>query len=130
MREGDYSRRVPSSHRRYNLSEYKVFVDNLPNSCGIPWFRLVFSQYGPIEDAFLPNRRSRRTGDKFGFVKFRERRGATLAVAKANGKRFGYRSLIVERTRYDGFSNQNRSHRSFSKDDREVGVGRMIIQRS
>ncbi|KAI8536575.1 hypothetical protein RHMOL_Rhmol10G0268100 [Rhododendron molle] len=95
------------------------------------FLRLVFSQYGPIEDAFLSNRRSRRSGNKFGFVKFRERRGATLAMAKANGLRFGYRSLFVERARYDGFSNRNRPHSSFSNpsDDREVGVEHTFNQR-
>ncbi|KAF7148721.1 hypothetical protein RHSIM_Rhsim03G0104400 [Rhododendron simsii] len=78
MGEGDYFRRVSSSHRSYNQSEYTVFVDNLPNSCGIPWF-----------------------------------------------------SLIVERARYDGSFNGNRSHRAFSnpKDDREFRIEHKINQR-
>ncbi|KAI8551642.1 hypothetical protein RHMOL_Rhmol06G0201900 [Rhododendron molle] len=48
MREGDFSLRVPTSHRSYNQSEYTVFVDNLPNSCGIPWFRLKGLQVGQL----------------------------------------------------------------------------------
>ncbi|KAF7129743.1 hypothetical protein RHSIM_Rhsim10G0189500 [Rhododendron simsii] len=93
--------RFSSVHRSFGRSEFTIYVDNLPNSCGTPWFRLVFSQYSFIDETYLPNRRSKRTGNRFGFVRYRNRRDAKSAVAMANGLLFGSRSIIVEMARYD-----------------------------
>lgn len=110
-RESWFPGQLKSAHRSYGRSEFTVYVDNLPNSCGVPCFKLVFSQYGVIDEAILPHRRSRRTGNRFGFFRYRNRRDASLAVANANGLHVGSRIIIVEMARYDSGINCSRSMR-------------------
>lgn len=96
FRSGDFGH----SHF-YKGSLFTVYVDNLPNSVGIPWFRKFFSNFGFVVDSHLTVRKSRRTGNRFGFIRFENRSAVDIAIAKANGLWIGKRRLMVERAAYD-----------------------------
>lgn len=77
-------------------------------------FHKFFSNIGFIKDVYLPNKRSKRTGNRFGFVRYETTRDVEQAVDKANGFWIGKRSLIVERASYDkGLSYSTFSAKSF-----------------
>lgn len=57
-----------------------VFVDKLPNSAAVPWFRKLFSNFGTVVEAYIPYKRSKATGNKFGFITYVNRRVATHAI--------------------------------------------------
>ncbi|KAH7833255.1 hypothetical protein Vadar_004538 [Vaccinium darrowii] len=82
-------------------SSLTVYVDNLPNGVGVPWFYKFFSNFGLIKDVYLPLRRSKRTGFRFGFVRYESFKEAQQARAKASGIRIGKKFLIVERAKCD-----------------------------
>ncbi|KAH7850469.1 hypothetical protein Vadar_033471 [Vaccinium darrowii] len=77
-----------------------LFIDNLPNGAEIPWFRKFFSSYGKVIEAFIPNKRSMKTGNKFGFIRYNNYRSAVNAIAQVSGLRIGRRNLIVKQASY------------------------------
>lgn len=76
-------------------------MDNLPNSVGIPWFRKVFGNFGFVLELFLPNKKSQRTGNRFGFIKYSSDNAVDVVISRVNGLWVGNRYLIVERASYD-----------------------------
>lgn len=47
-----------------------LFVDNLPEDVPIRWLKFFFNKFGIVKDAFLPLKRSKATGRRFGFVRY------------------------------------------------------------
>lgn len=80
---------------------FSLYIDNLPNGVGLPWFRKFFSNFGSVVDAYLPFKRSKRTGNRFGFIRYDSIRGMEFAKEKANGFWIGKKNLIVEKATYD-----------------------------
>lgn len=78
---------------------YTLFVDNIPNCAEIPWFRKFFSNFGRVMEAVIPNKRSMKTGNKFGFIRFNSHKSAIEAIAQTSGLWVGRRNLIVKRAR-------------------------------
>ncbi|KAH7857944.1 hypothetical protein Vadar_018185 [Vaccinium darrowii] len=125
---------LSSSHlcRRCSLSQaakelevegvFVLTIEALGGSVGIPWFRKFFSNFGFVVDTHLTVKKSRRTGNRFGFIRFENKRAVDIAIAKANGLWIGRRRLMVERAAYDrGFvtpktaSNFRESGKGFQK---------------
>ncbi|KAL7233956.1 hypothetical protein ACSBR1_017543 [Camellia fascicularis] len=46
---------------------------------------ILFSNYGVVNDVFIPNKRRKATGSRFGFVRYDCQIAAKVAVQKANG---------------------------------------------
>lgn len=85
--------------RRFNsfdVPSFTLFVDYLPHDVGPKWFRSFFSNFGVIKRSFIPYKVSRRSGYRFGFVTFGNRKEAELAIAKSNGLWIDNRSLLVK----------------------------------
>lgn len=61
---------------------FMVYVDNLPTGVGLPWFHNFFSNFGSVKDAYLPIRRSKCTGNRFGFVRYESIRGRIMPWKK------------------------------------------------
>lgn len=99
-------------------SSFTVYVDNLPNSIGIPWFRKFFSNFGYVVNSHLPVKRS-RTGNRFGFIRFDNRVEVDHAIARANGLWIGKRSLVVERASY----NFGKAYQKMSFSAKDFGNG-------
>ncbi|KAH7861886.1 hypothetical protein Vadar_032187 [Vaccinium darrowii] len=77
-----------------------LFVDNLPNSAEVPWFKKLFSNYGRVVEAIIPNKRSRKSGNKFGFMRFNSSKSASEAIVQTSGLRVGRRNLFVKNAKF------------------------------
>ncbi|KAH7860021.1 hypothetical protein Vadar_008228 [Vaccinium darrowii] len=75
---------------------HTLFVDNLPVDVGINEFRELFNKYGVVRDVFIPLKRSKVSGNKFGFVRYDCHVSADVAISKANGIFFKERKLFVK----------------------------------
>lgn len=60
-------------------------MDNIPEQKDHSWLQKTFSKFGEVNEAFIPRKRSKRTGNKFGFVRYERQGDANLAVEKMNG---------------------------------------------
>lgn len=69
---------------------FTLFVDNLPEFVSLPWFKKLFNNYGVVKDAFIPEKRSKISGRKFGFVRYNCSIFAEVAIARA--KAYGVRT--------------------------------------
>ncbi|KAH7854609.1 hypothetical protein Vadar_015905 [Vaccinium darrowii] len=74
------------NHRYQGL--HTLFVDNLTVDVGIDEIRELFNKFGVVRDVFIPLKRSKVTGNKFGFVRYDCRVSAEVAISKANGTGF------------------------------------------
>ncbi|KAG5521049.1 hypothetical protein RHGRI_033564 [Rhododendron griersonianum] len=79
------SRRVQSRNWSGSKETFTLFVDNIPESKDHSWLHRSFNKFGVVRDAFIPQKRSKRTGNKFGFVRFECRVAADLAISRMNG---------------------------------------------
>ncbi|KAH7836254.1 hypothetical protein Vadar_034071 [Vaccinium darrowii] len=107
---------------------HTVYIDNLPNGVGLPWFRKFFSNFGSVKDAYLPIKRSKRTGNRFGFIRFDSIIGADCAMEYANGFWIGKRHLIVEKAAYDKVAFSHSPHPSVGLEMKGIGGSRSFIQ--
>lgn len=62
-----------------------LYIDNIPAHKDYFWLQQTFNKFGEVKDAFIPNKRSKRTSNKFGFVRYERQSSASMAVAKMNG---------------------------------------------
>lgn len=82
---------VIKNHRRQmgnksgNKETISLFVDNIPEDRDQQWLMKTFNMFGVVKDAFVPRKRSKCTGNKFGFVRYDCRTSAGMAVSRMNG---------------------------------------------
>lgn len=55
---------------RADVTIHSVFVDNILESMGTRELYNIFSNYGVVMDAFIPNKRRKMTQSRFGFVRY------------------------------------------------------------
>ncbi|KAG5534965.1 hypothetical protein RHGRI_022921 [Rhododendron griersonianum] len=79
-----------------NQENFTLFVDNIPEEKDHHWLQQTFSNFGVVKDAFIPWKRSKRTGNKFGFVRFGCPISAGMAVSKLNGLWVENKKLFVK----------------------------------
>lgn len=60
---------------------FTLYVDNIPEAKDQQWLRSTFNKFGVVKDAFIPWKRSKRTGSKFGFVRYDCHVSAGMAVS-------------------------------------------------
>ncbi|KAH7836647.1 hypothetical protein Vadar_003888 [Vaccinium darrowii] len=92
---------VINNHTRHggisrNQPLVTIFVDNLPDNTSQPWLKKMFNNYGVVKDVFIPQKRSKVTGNKFGFIRYDCPVSADLAVLKANGLWLDDKKLFVK----------------------------------
>ncbi|KAH7847740.1 hypothetical protein Vadar_029737 [Vaccinium darrowii] len=75
---------------------HTLFVDNLPLDVEIYEIRDFFNKFGVVRDVFIPLKRSKVSGNKFGFVRYDCHVSADVAISKANGMFFKERKLFVK----------------------------------
>ncbi|KAG5537241.1 hypothetical protein RHGRI_024627 [Rhododendron griersonianum] len=75
---------------------FTLFVDNIPEEKDHHWLQRTFNNFGVVKDAFIPWKRSKRTGNKFGFVRFDCHVSADMAVSRLNGIWVGNKRLFVK----------------------------------
>ncbi|KAL7183438.1 hypothetical protein ACSBR2_025778 [Camellia fascicularis] len=69
---------------REKNNTYSVFMDNIPVSMWAKWLFKIFSNYGVVLDAYIPNKRRRSTGSRFGFIRYNCPVAVDMALQKAN----------------------------------------------
>lgn len=92
---------------------FTLFVDNIPESKDQSWLVKAFNMFGKVRDAFLPTKRSKRTGQKFGFVRYDCSKSAEMAISKMSGIWVDNNRLFVKEacfgeTNPRGFQNRSR----------------------
>ncbi|KAI8569461.1 hypothetical protein RHMOL_Rhmol02G0281300 [Rhododendron molle] len=75
---------------------YTLFVDNIPEDKDLQWLQRTFNKFGVVKDAFIPWKRSKRTGNRFGFVRFDCHISASMAVSRLNGLWVEDKKLFVK----------------------------------
>ncbi|KAG5521008.1 hypothetical protein RHGRI_033528 [Rhododendron griersonianum] len=79
-----------------NTKDNALFVDNIPESHGLHWLQRTFNKFGVVKDAFIPWKRSKRTGNRFGFVRYGYHVSASMAVSQLNGVWVEDKKLFVK----------------------------------
>lgn len=74
-----------SGHRGGSRATFTLFVDNIPESKDLRWLKWAFNRFGVVRDAFIPQKRSKRTGNHFGFVRHDCHAAADMTISKMNG---------------------------------------------
>lgn len=75
---------------------FTLFIDNLSKFTSQAWLRKFFTKFGIVRDVFIPQKRSKVTGRRFGFVRYDCEVAADLAISKSNGLWMDDRKLFVE----------------------------------
>lgn len=75
---------------------FTLYVDNIPEDRDHRWLAKIFSNYGVVKDAFIPWKKSKNSGRKFGFVWFESRSAVEQAILKLNGVWLEDKRLFVK----------------------------------
>ncbi|KAL7260205.1 hypothetical protein ACSBR1_005968 [Camellia fascicularis] len=89
---------------------FTIFVDNLPESMTSKDLLMLFTKFRVVKDVFIPMKRRKQTGSRFGFVRYGCRVSMAVAVQKANGIWLENKELIVKKADFDKV-NQNKVQR-------------------
>ncbi|KAL7190747.1 hypothetical protein ACSBR2_022930 [Camellia fascicularis] len=73
-----------SKHQRSKSGIHTVFVDNLLESMEPKGLYTLFTNFGVVQDVFIPYKRRKMTRSRFGFVRYNCSIAACMAVQKAN----------------------------------------------
>ena len=91
----------PRSENRGNQDQiFSIFIDNLPVDLDNLDLKTLFSGYGVIMDAYVPNKFGRRSGRKYRFMRFGEKENDEKAIEGMNGKFVGGHKLDVAWARF------------------------------
>ncbi|XP_028110551.1 serine/arginine-rich splicing factor SC35-like [Camellia sinensis] len=77
-----------------------IFVDNIPESMDAKGLFSHFRKFGVVKDAFIPGKRRRVLGSRFGFVRYDCEVAAEMAIEKADGLWCDNKALKVKRAEF------------------------------
>jgi len=87
----------------FNQTLCTLFIDNLPEEVDLGWLRKYFNKFGFVKDVYIPVKRSKRTGSKFGFVRYDCHVAAGVAISKSNGLWVQDKQLFVKEASFGHF---------------------------
>ncbi|KAI8558473.1 hypothetical protein RHMOL_Rhmol04G0096600 [Rhododendron molle] len=64
------------------------------------WLYNLFSKFGKVIDSYIPIKRSKISGNRFGFVRYAYKKEAMLALEKTDGLWIWNHSLVVNTARF------------------------------
>ncbi|XP_028061432.1 uncharacterized protein LOC114264892 [Camellia sinensis] len=79
---------------------YTIFVDELPDSMTPRSLFTLFNNFGVVKDAFIPAKRRKATGSRFGFVRYDCNVAAEMAVLKTDGLWCDNKALKVKKAEF------------------------------
>lgn len=79
---------------------FSIFIDNLLVDLDNLGLKILFSDYGVVMNAYVPNKVGRRSVRKYGFVRFGEKEKGEKAIEGMNGKFVGGHKLDVAWARF------------------------------
>ncbi|XP_028107657.1 serine/arginine-rich splicing factor SC35-like [Camellia sinensis] len=77
-----------------------IFVDNIPESMDTKGLFNLFREFGVVKDAFIPRKRRRVLGFRFGFVRYDCEVAAKMAILKADSLWCDNKALKVKRAEF------------------------------
>ncbi|KAG5520933.1 hypothetical protein RHGRI_033481 [Rhododendron griersonianum] len=92
-------------NRERSQETFTLFVDNIPEYHDQTWLKRTFNKLGEVKDAFIPRKRSKRSGKNFGFVRYNCHAATTLAISRMNGVWVENERLFVKEASF-GFSKE------------------------
>lgn len=99
---------VSRSHNVHNRNSrsgvkhfFTLYVDNLPDDVNHQWLWKTFNNYGVVKDAFIPSKRSKISGNRFGFICYDCSVSADVAIHRANGLWIDDKKLFVKRALFE-----------------------------
>lgn len=106
---------IGNQRRQYTNNQLKkemvtLFIDNIPDDRDQQWLCNIFNKYGVVRDAFIPNKKSKHSGNRFGFVRFASKEEAERAITRLNGIWIGYERLLVKEASF-GQQTERRSQK-------------------
>lgn len=94
--------RFPTAIRKGIKGLFTLFLDNIPEEKDKHWLWKTFN-YGVVKDDFIPWKRSSKSGNRFGFVRYDYYTSADMAISKLNGIWVENKKLFVK----EAFFGQN-----------------------
>ncbi|KAL7224191.1 hypothetical protein ACSBR1_025618 [Camellia fascicularis] len=79
---------------------FTVFVDNIPESMNLRSLFELFAKFGIVKDVFIPKKRRKITGSRFGFIRYNCSVAAAMAVQRADGLCCDDKALKVKRAEF------------------------------
>ncbi|KAL7172767.1 hypothetical protein ACSBR2_032274 [Camellia fascicularis] len=89
-----------SGNRSLPEGLFTIFADDLPNSMDPKRLFSMFGKFGVVKDVFIPAKRRKGTGTRFGFVRYDCRVAADMAIQKADGLWCENKALRVKKADY------------------------------
>ncbi|KAL7228265.1 hypothetical protein ACSBR2_007052 [Camellia fascicularis] len=80
---------------------FTVFVDNIPESMNPKGLFGLFTKFGIVKDVFIPKKRRKTTGSRFGFVRYDCSVVAEIAVQRADGLWCDNKALKVKGAEFE-----------------------------
>ncbi|KAL7251598.1 hypothetical protein ACSBR1_013441 [Camellia fascicularis] len=88
------------SSRSVENGLFTIFVDEIPNSMNPKSLFTLFNKFGVVKDAFIPAKRSKATGSRFGFVRYDYQVAIEIVVLKVDGLWCDNKALKVKKTEF------------------------------
>ncbi|KAL7171190.1 hypothetical protein ACSBR2_035935 [Camellia fascicularis] len=117
-------RHLMSSSSRLGAEQITLFVDHLPWSMSPKGLFSLFSKFGVVKDAYIPNKTRKATRTRFGFVRYSCSVAADVAVQKANRLWVDNMSIFVKKADYQ----KNSGSKEFQPKTK-VGAGNEVAGR-
>ncbi|XP_028081066.1 serine/arginine-rich splicing factor 2-like [Camellia sinensis] len=77
-----------------------IFVDNIPESMDAKGFFNLFRKFAVVKDVFIPRKRRRVLGSRFGFVRYDCEVAAEMAILMVDGLWCDNKALKVKRAQF------------------------------
>ncbi|KAG5516437.1 hypothetical protein RHGRI_037223 [Rhododendron griersonianum] len=108
---------------------FTLYVDNIPEHNDQTWLKRTFNKFGEVKDAFIPRKRSKRMGNKFGFVRYNCYAATTMAISCMNGVWVENERLFVKEASFE-FTEETKHFRTPSLAKKGFTQGAIPIKRS
>lgn len=80
-RTSEIKRLYKGSRKAYNSrSEFTIFVDIIPHALDPFGLKGIFRTAGDMSDSYIPSRRGKRNRNRFGFIRFWNKRDALRSI--------------------------------------------------
>ncbi|XP_028076159.1 serine/arginine-rich splicing factor 2-like [Camellia sinensis] len=94
-------RRVANQYSRsVEYGVYTLFVDDIPSSMTPEGLYMLFNNFGVVKDVFIPSKRRKSTGSRFGFVRYDCKVAVEMAVMKGDGLWCDNKALKVKKAEF------------------------------
>ncbi|KAI8526063.1 hypothetical protein RHMOL_Rhmol13G0279800 [Rhododendron molle] len=80
---------------------FTLYVGSLPEDVGRQWLWKTFNNFGVVKDVYIPLKRSRVSGNRFGFVRYNCSVSADVAILRANGLWIHDKKHFVKRATFE-----------------------------